>query len=294
MEKHRNPFLALVEKAMRTQGRAHMRPVIEKELLHYDLLFAMDDAGLLENLTFQGGTALRLCYGSPRFSEDLDFVGGPQFKTETMISMKACLEQYLEKRYELEVTVKEPQEVSLESTDRNIKVSKWQIRIVTHPERPDLPKQMVKIEVANIPAYTREPRQILSNYEFLPDGYRDTIVMTETIDEIFADKIIAFVNCQSYVRHRDIWDMHWLRQRGAKIDTALLKLKKNDYKIEDYLGKAKAVKLKLHDIIFGKEFRTQMSRFLPMDLQEKTLFKENFLILLERETLEALDTGITY
>ncbi|MEI6791465.1 MAG: hypothetical protein WCK42_09825 [Myxococcaceae bacterium] len=51
MKESSNPFLMLVEKAMRTQGRAHMRPVIEKELLHYDLLFAMDDAGLLENLS---------------------------------------------------------------------------------------------------------------------------------------------------------------------------------------------------------------------------------------------------
>lgn len=146
---------------------------------------------------------------------------------------------------------------------------------------------MIKIEVANIPAYTREPRQILSNYEFLPDGYRDTMIMTETIDEILADKMIAFVNCQTYVRHRDIWDMYWLKQRGAKINHQLLNLKKNDYKIEDYSDKAEVMKLKLHDIIFGKEFRAQMSRFLPLDLQEKTLLKENFLVLLERETMEA-------
>lgn len=64
----------LVERALQEGGRAHMRPVIEKELLHHDILFALDQAGLLEHLTFQGGTALRLCYGAQRFSEDLDFV----------------------------------------------------------------------------------------------------------------------------------------------------------------------------------------------------------------------------
>ncbi len=32
------------------------------------------DRELLEALTFQGGTALRLCYGLRRLSEDLDFV----------------------------------------------------------------------------------------------------------------------------------------------------------------------------------------------------------------------------
>lgn len=62
-----NDFNKLVDRAMSVDGRAHMRPVIEKELLHYDILFALDKAGLLETLTFQGGTSLRLCYGSSRF-----------------------------------------------------------------------------------------------------------------------------------------------------------------------------------------------------------------------------------
>ncbi len=33
-------FNALVERAMLVGNRAHMRPVIEKELLHHDILFA--------------------------------------------------------------------------------------------------------------------------------------------------------------------------------------------------------------------------------------------------------------
>ena len=37
----------LVELAMREEGYSHMRPVIEKELLHYDLLFVLDKQGLL-------------------------------------------------------------------------------------------------------------------------------------------------------------------------------------------------------------------------------------------------------
>ena len=71
--KNREDFQTLVELAMRTEGYLHMRAVIEKELLHYDLLFALDKYDLLDKLTFQGGTSLRLCYGAPRLSEDLDF-----------------------------------------------------------------------------------------------------------------------------------------------------------------------------------------------------------------------------
>ena len=47
-----------------------------KEAIHLHLLSAMSDAGILRHVVFQGGTALRLCYGGDRYSEDLDFVCG--------------------------------------------------------------------------------------------------------------------------------------------------------------------------------------------------------------------------
>ncbi len=285
-----NNFLVLVEKAMQEQARAHMRPVIEKELLHYDILFALNNAGLLDRLTFQGGTSLRLCYGAPRFSEDLDFVGGYDFETHHLISMKTCLEHYLGKHYGLEVSVKEPKDLSHESGSRNVEVSKWQIRLLTHPERKDLPKKLIKIEVANIPAYTKEPRQLMHNYDFLPDGYSDTIVMVETLDEIFSDKIIAFVNCQKNIRHRDIWDIYWLKQQAVSIKMEIIKKKIHDYKIDNYAVKIDKMIEQLPGIIYGKEFKDQMSRFLPTDIQERTILNEKFLYFLLQGTHVTLDT----
>lgn len=35
-------FNILVEKAMQSEHYTHMRPVIEKELLHYDILFSLE------------------------------------------------------------------------------------------------------------------------------------------------------------------------------------------------------------------------------------------------------------
>ncbi len=115
-------FNILVELAMREKSYAHMRPVIEKELLHYDLLFALDKQGLLDKLVFQGGTSLRLCYGSPRFSEDLDFAGGYDFTTAKLMDMKECIEAYISSRYGLEVSVKEPAEMSIETKSQEINV----------------------------------------------------------------------------------------------------------------------------------------------------------------------------
>ncbi|EOG5620081.1 nucleotidyl transferase AbiEii/AbiGii toxin family protein, partial [Proteus mirabilis] len=84
-------FALLVNKAMQVGNVSHMRSVIEKELLHYDILFALEKGGLLNKLTFQGGTSLRLCYGGNRFSEDLDFAGGKDFSSAMLADMKHCI-----------------------------------------------------------------------------------------------------------------------------------------------------------------------------------------------------------
>ena len=86
-----NEFEKIVALAMQRQAVIGMRPVIEKELLHYDILYSLDRYGLLEGLVFQGGTALRLCYGANRFSEDLDFAGGESFTHLQLKEMKSWL-----------------------------------------------------------------------------------------------------------------------------------------------------------------------------------------------------------
>ncbi|MDR1431687.1 MAG: nucleotidyl transferase AbiEii/AbiGii toxin family protein [Propionibacteriaceae bacterium] len=70
-------FLAMAERLAAGRGLAGMLPVIEKELLHLEILQALEAAQMLDGLVFQGGTCLRLCYDAARYSEDLDFVGGP-------------------------------------------------------------------------------------------------------------------------------------------------------------------------------------------------------------------------
>lgn len=141
----RDDFQALVNLALQTPGRANMGPVVQKELLHYDILFCLDTEGLLDALTFQGGTSLRLCYGAQRFSEDLDFVGGKDFSREHLAPIRDCIERYIGERYGLEVSVKEPAALRHEREHADLKIDKWQIAVTTAPGRPDLPRQRVKV-----------------------------------------------------------------------------------------------------------------------------------------------------
>lgn len=274
-------FDELVEEAIRQGDLANLRPVVEKELLHYDILFCLSEAGLLKSLTFQGGTSLRLCYSSNRFSEDLDFAGGPDFCSANLAQMKDCIEDYLGNRYGLEVTVKEPNELRAEPEYAEVKVDKWQISVTTAPERKDLPRQRIKIEVANIPAYTHTWRQLVRNYTVLPDGYSDTLIKVETLEEVMADKLVSFPATTNYIRYRDMWDLLWLKQQGAKIDVNLVSQKLKDYKIDDFKKNLQARIDSLPNIINEGNFHNEMKRFIPSSVYETSLGKEGFSSFLQ-------------
>ena len=62
----------IVQKAMATP-LAH-RHNAAKEALQQCLLVKLAQSGLLDDVAFTGGTALRILHGLPRYSEDLDFV----------------------------------------------------------------------------------------------------------------------------------------------------------------------------------------------------------------------------
>lgn len=283
-------FQASVANAMKAPGLSHMRPVIEKELLHYDLLFILDKEGLLDNLTFQGGTSLRLCYGAPRFSEDLDFVGGHDFASQQLMAIKDCIEHYIGKRYGLEVMVKTPSSLQTQIEQQELNVDKWQVAIVTSPGQKHLPRQRIKLEVVNIPAYSREPQALKLNYDFLPDGYADTLIMTESLDEVMTDKLVSLVNCQRYVRHRDIWDLRWLKQQGAQMNMTWLSNKIRDYSIANYSERLDKMWQDLPGIIHGDAFKSEMTRFIPMDVQQRTLAKDKFYDHLSNEIRGLLET----
>lgn len=275
-----NSFTQLVQLAMQHQQAVALRPVIEKELLHYDVLFCLDRAGLLDDLVFQGGMSLRLCYGANRLSEDLDFAGGVYFDSQQLAEMKLVIEAHIGRRYGLEVTVKEPKQLRQEPEYAGLRVDKWQVAVTTSPRRRDIPKQRIKIEVANVPAYTKQVRPLMRNYDFLPDGYEDVLVMAESLDEVMADKLVSLPATQHYIRYRDIWDLAWLYQQGAVLDVGLVAQKVRDYKLEDFAQMLKQRVQGIDALLNGGEFQEEMMRFIIPEVYERTIQKPKFMAYL--------------
>lgn len=283
----RQDFTALVDLAMRDSSLTLMRPVVEKELLHYEIFAALDGANLLRNLVFQGGTSLRLCRGSDRFSEDLDFAGGKTFTADQMENIETCLVTHIGKRFGLPVTVKPPKHAG--RSQSGVSVDQWWLTITVASGNAAMPSQKIKLEVANVPAYTREPVVLLSNYEFM-GGMKRTLVNTESLSEVLADKIVAFPTSlfdqqglpvpvdSNKIRYRDLWDIAWLIQKRAVFDPDLVQQKLLDYGIEQtYPPMLEHAFSTLPAIIEGRAFQNQMRRFLSIDTFQATLAQAPFL-----------------
>ncbi|WP_238349264.1 nucleotidyl transferase AbiEii/AbiGii toxin family protein [Pseudomonas putida] len=203
-----NLFDRLVEQALTNSPElAPLQVVVEKELLHHDIMRILSESGLLRSLCFIGGTCLRTCYGSRRLSEDLDFTGGASFKREDFSTLKQNLTTKLNDKYGLQVQVSEP----VRETGN---VDTWKLRVQTRPEARSLPAQQIHIDICAVPSYQRQPMVLLNPYG-VDMGTEGLIVNAQSLEEIFVDKLLAFALRRGRIKNRDIWDLAWLRQRGV-------------------------------------------------------------------------------
>lgn len=265
-------FDALVDEAMRNQMElAALRPVVEKEILHHDILRELSHANLLQKLTFFGGTCLRACYGSNRLSEDLDFTGGSNFNKVEMDSLKGALEARLQEKYEVPITVTEPKVEKVGNVDT------WKLSVNTQPQRPDMPAQKIHLDICAVPSYQVVPMTIRNHYG-INLGTESLIINSQTREEIFADKLLAFAMRPGRIKHRDLWDIAWLTQGGTEPAYELLGAKLADHgeSEETFLERVDDRLNILANDKQQKDFFFEMSRFIPPDRLNQTINQKGF------------------
>ena len=265
-------FDELVNTALKNkQELTPLRVVVEKELLHHDILRVLSAAGLLKKLTFIGGTCLRACYGSNQLSEDLDFTGGSDFTRDQLAAMSNVLVESLKAKYGLEINVTDP--VRDEGN-----VDTWKLRVQTRPGRKDLSAQRINIDVCAIPSYQPRPMALLNPYG-VEMGTSGLILNAQSREEIFADKLVAFALRPNRLKNRDLWDIAWLHQQKIKPALDLITGKLSDHHAEPntYLKafSERTSSLK-KDPEIAKEFRKEMARFLPNETVKETVNSEKF------------------
>ena len=276
MNNRQNAFAHLVNRAVSDSKFSHMRNAIEKELLIYNILFCLDQHGLLENIIFKGGALLRLGHGGERLNEDLEFVAGADFAPTDFSPVKLGMEKFFFERYGLAVEAEESKIGAENVEGRDFPVYRWRVNATIYPERKELPKQSINIEVADVPVYTKEIVSIRIHYDVLPDGYDDVLIVSETLNEVMADKLVLLPANSRYTRYREIWDLYWLIKRRAEVNTKLVKQKIIDYHLLEYVNSLNKLLERLPDIVNGPEFHTEMQKLLPRDVFDRTFRKDKF------------------
>ena len=267
-----NLFDQLVSQAMQNQGElAPLKSVVEKELLHHDILREMSEAGLLDGLTFIGGTCLRACFGSQRLSEDLDFTGGHNFKRATLKNLNYTIINRLYKKYGLHITISEP----VKETGN---VDTWKIKITTRPEQKNMPLQRINIDICAVPSYDARP-VLLRNHYNIDMGTSGLIIQAQSRQEILADKFAALALRPNRIKNRDLWDISWLKQHNINVPVDLLKKKIIDHRcqINKFIELLTDRQESLKSSSDAKaNFTWEMRRFLPSQIISSTIEKDQF------------------
>jgi predicted nucleotidyltransferase component of viral defense system len=248
---------------------AGMDQNLMKEAIHLHLLSALSEAGVLQHVVFQGGTALRLCYGGERYSEDLDFVCGKAGAYLKDVEFDALVDKALETTKRTlqrdfgidaaQIALKRPTQPELvKGSDVNVAV--WQIVVPVNPT-PKTPKSRIKIEFANVPSYDSKPLTVSATPGLVQ--IQDVILNAETPNEILADKAVA-LTARAALKFRDVWDVWFLVNKlGAAPDREMVLKKFADYGTLDIAVKVNARLNELRKDATATAFYAEMRRFLP-------------------------------
>lgn len=182
------------------------RNVLREELQHL-VLKILDDGGWFRDISFVGGTALRVLYGLRRFSEDMDFSlqrpGDPSFDFQKLLDALAR-QLHL---FRLPVDTKVKRTGAVHSVFLRFKGLLQEFDIVARRGQ----KLSVKVEIdTNPPPHARfESRLLQRDYLFT--------VVHHDLPTLFAGKSMAFLN-RSYTKGRDLYDMIWFATRGIEMN----------------------------------------------------------------------------
>lgn len=164
-------------------------------------------------LYFKGGTALRIVYGSPRFSEDLDF-NSELTLDETRTRLRAAAAEL--SAFGAQALLRN------ERSNQNGFGCALSYRGPLFNGRPNS-KGSVRLDVST----RREPVAVAP--VLVTPGYDDIepfIISTLTLEHILAEKVRALL---IRAKPRDLYDLWFLLSKGARADHALINVKMSLY-----------------------------------------------------------------
>lgn len=244
-----------------SQYPEHLRAFKEsilKEYLQYKILNSVFNSKYADKLAFLGGTALRIVYGSTRFSEDLDFDNFNLNEKEFMD---------LSKIIKADLTL-EGLGIEVNAATKNAYRLKIRIpKLLFDSGLSLMSEHKILIQVDTVPQHFKyEPEKpLLNKFEVF------TQINAVPKDLLLSQKIYASVN-RKRVMGRDFFDIVFLCGIGAKPDFAYLK---KNIGIDTREDLKKYMLKKVADLNFETLAKdTEPLLFDPRDSKRVILFRE--------------------
>jgi len=183
---------------------------VAREEIEVFLLDELSKTNLSQSIVFKGGTALRLVYGSPRFSQDLDFsvIGKIDFS-----SFRKILNKIVKQRKELKIKdIYDKRETIFALIGVNLEFLKqsFSIKIELSKKKYQFKKSDYELRAISSPVSPLTP-----------------IIYVYSLARIFYEKKLAL---KMRGAPRDFFDCWWIGEKlGKKIDFPKPKIKRNQF-----------------------------------------------------------------
>ena len=221
-----------------TQYQTGLFPNIIREYFQHIFLSELYKLPKAENLLFKGGTALRVVYGSPRFSEDLDF---STFKVTEHTVKKFVEDLFVRVLSEIERTG-----IRVEIGRKSGATSGGYFGAATF-KMPDY--QPVGVEI-NISA--RNGRGVKGEADSIANDFVPTYTLIHLSQEELVDEKI-FGALRERKKPRDFYDLYFIMRKGMLSIEQKKRLKELK---DDIAADARAI-----------DFRGELGAFLPANQQ---------------------------
>jgi len=248
-----------------------------KEIAQEIALMGLSRAEFFKHAAFQGGTCLRIAYGLPRFSEDLDFIllsPNPHFKWQTYLNeIKLEFESY-----GLSLEVKDRSEAPNIVKKAFLKETSFGqvLQLAYARDRSDTQVIQIKLEIDTNPPSG-------SDFEAkLVDFPAPFSIISQSMPSLFAGKIHALL-CREYVKGRDWYDFVWYVSRKTQINYSFLQqalLQMGPWKGQQIEVDLQWLREKLQEKVQQINWSTAVKDveifIKPRDLQSLTLWNASF------------------
>lgn len=244
-----------------------------REFLQELILQSIDRHKYFRDLAFVGGTALRMIYDLPRFSEDLDFClimkkGFAFNKMLDDIGRELSLAGF-------EADISRSETRTMLGSFVKFKKILFELGLSAHREE----RLFVKLEIDSNPprGYAKEVSLINKNFLFKVQSY--------DLPSLLASKLHAFL-FRKYAKGRDFYDLLWFLAKKVPVNFKLLNAAawqtvKKDLKIDAL--KLKELLIKRIEHVNFKHLQAELAPFLIDKHEIEYFHKDYFINAIEKE-----------